>query len=80
VTQLKVVLSDGNEYIVKPLNRDELNAKMDEDTFEGHLYRDTFQLLDAHYDEILAAAPKVSKDSTGYHLWNVWNRDTGILI
>lgn len=78
VTELKVVLSDGNEYTIKPLNRDELNAKMGQDDFEGNLYRRTFELLDANYDEILAAAPKVSKDSTGYHLWNIWKRDTGI--
>ena len=78
VTHLRVVLSDGNEYEVKPLTRDELNAKMGQDTFEGNLYRRTFELLDRHYDEIKAAAPKVSKDSTGYHLWNIWNRDTGI--
>ena len=78
VTELSVVLSDGNEYVIKPLSRDELNAKMGQDDFEGNLYRRTFELLDANYDEIQAAAPKVSKDSTGYHLWNVWKRDTGI--
>lgn len=78
VTELSVVLSDGNEYVIKPLNRDELNAKMSQDDFEGNLYRRTFELLDQHYDEIQAAAPKVSKDSTGYHLWNIWNRETGI--
>lgn len=78
VTELSVVLSDGNEYVVKPLTRDELNAKMGQDDFEGHLYRQTFELLDKHYDEIKAAAPKVSKDSTGYHLWNIWNRETDI--
>lgn len=78
VRQLKMVLSDGNEYLVKPLNRDELNAKMDQDTLEGHLYRETFRIIDEHYDEIKAAQPKVSKDATGYHLWDVWNRDTQI--
>jgi FAD/FMN-containing dehydrogenase len=78
VQELKVVLSDGNEYTIKPLKRDELNAKMEQDDFEGNLYRQTFELLDTHYDEIQAAAPHVSKDSTGYHLWNVWKRDTGI--
>lgn len=78
VTELKVVLSDGNEYLVKPLNRSELNAKMEQDDFEGNMYRQTFELLDSHYDEIQAAAPHVTKDSTGYHLWNVWKRDTGI--
>jgi FAD/FMN-containing dehydrogenase len=78
VTEISVVLSDGNEYIVKPLTRDELNSKMDQGDFEGNLYRRTFELLDQHYDEIKAAAPKVSKDSTGYHLWNIWNRETSI--
>jgi len=78
VTELKVVLADGNEYLVKPLTRDELNAKMDQDDFEGNLYRRTFELLDAHYDEIKAAAPNVTKDSTGYHLWNIWNKETGV--
>lgn len=78
VTNMRMVLSDGNAYEIKPLTRDELNAKIAKDTFEGRLYRDTFDLLDKHYDEIKAAAPKVSKDSTGYHLWNVWDRESGI--
>ncbi|MEO8691609.1 MAG: FAD-binding oxidoreductase [Candidatus Saccharimonas sp.] len=78
VTDMKMVLSDGNEYDVKPLNRDDLNAKMDQDTFEGRLYRDTFEILDKNYDEIKAAQPKVTKDATGYHMWDVWNKDTGV--
>jgi FAD/FMN-containing dehydrogenase len=77
VTELHVVLSDGNEYTLKPLNVDELNAKMSQDDFEGELYRRTYEILDQNYDEIKAAQPKVSKDSTGYHLWNIWKRDTG---
>ena len=76
--ELKMVLSDGNEYTVKPLNRKQLNDKMGQDTFEGKLYRDTFQIVDENYDEIKAAAPKVSKDSTGYHLWDIWDREEGI--
>lgn len=78
VTSMEVVLSDGHTYTIGPLTRGELNAKMDEDTFEGRLYRDTFELLDRYYDEIKAAAPKVSKDSTGYHLWDVWDREKGV--
>ncbi len=78
VTELKVVLSDGNEYTIKPMNRDELNKKMSQDDFEGRLYSETFELLDKNYDEIQAAAPHVTKDSTGYHIWNVWKRDTGM--
>lgn len=78
VRRLSMVLADGNEYEIAPLNRDELNGKMSQDTFEGRLYRDTFELLDKNYDEIKAAAPKVSKDSTGYHLWSVWDREASV--
>ena len=78
VEELRVVLSDGNEYTFAPLTRDELTKKFEQSDFEGELYRRTFELLDGHYDEIKAAAPKVTKDSTGYHLWNVWDRETGI--
>ena len=78
VEALRMVLADGNTYEIASLTREQLNAKMEQDTFEGNLYRRTFQILDENYDEIHAAAPKVSKDSTGYHLWDVWNRETGV--
>lgn len=78
VTELKVVLSDGHEYTIRPLTKDELVQKMAQKDFEGKLYKKTFELLEKHYDEIQAARPRVSKDSTGYHLWNIWNRETGI--
>jgi len=78
VTRLKVVFADGNEYTVKPLNKTSLNKKMAQKDFEGDIYREVFKLVDTHYDEIKAAQPHVSKDSTGYHLWNVWDRSTGI--
>ena len=78
VTELKVVLSDGHEYTIKPLTKDELVRKMAQNDFEGKLYKKTFDLLEKHYDEIQEARPRVSKDSTGYHLWNIWNRETGV--
>jgi FAD/FMN-containing dehydrogenase len=78
VTQLQVVFADGKEYTVKPLNRRELVRKMAQKNFEGRLYKQTFDLIEAHYDEIKAAKPKVSKNSTGYNLWDVWDRETGI--
>jgi len=78
VTELKMVLADGNEYLVKPLTKVELVRKMGQGDYEGELYKKTFELLEDHYDEIQAAKPNVTKDSTGYHLWNVWSRETGI--
>ena len=78
VQELKMVLADGNEYVVKPLNKQELVRKMSQGDYEGNLYKQLFDLLEANYDKIQAAKPQVSKDSTGYHLWDVWNRETGI--
>lgn len=78
VKELSVVLGDGNEYVVKPLTKAELDAKMAQGDYEGELYRKTYELIEAHYDEIKAAKPRVVKDSTGYRLWDIWDRETGI--
>lgn len=78
IRELKVVFSDGNEYTVKPLKGEALKQKLAQNDFEGKLYKRIFELVDKNYDDIKAAKPKVSKDSTGYHLWNVWDRETGI--
>lgn len=78
VTELKFVFADGIERVVKPLTKDQLAAKIGQNDFEGFVYKQLYELLEANYDAIQAARPNVSKDSTGYHLWNVWNRETGI--
>ena len=78
VQELQVVFADGKEYTVRPLNKDELDKKMAQKDFEGQLYKQVYELIEKHYDQIKAAQPQVSKDSTGYHVWNVWDRETGV--
>jgi FAD/FMN-containing dehydrogenase len=78
VNELKVVFADGKEYTVKPLNKLELVKKMAQKDVEGRLYKRLFQLIEANYDHIKAAEPHVSKNSMGYNLWYVWDRETGI--
>ncbi len=78
VPELKFVFADGVERIVKPLTKAQLAAKMGQGDFEGKVYKDLYELIESNYDTIQAAKPNVSKDSTGYHLWNVWNRETEI--
>jgi FAD/FMN-containing dehydrogenase len=78
VTELKFIFADGIERTVKPLNKAELNQKMKHQDFEGQVYKKLFKLVDEHYDQIKAAKPHVTKNSTGYNLWDVWDRDTGI--
>lgn len=78
VNELKVVFADGKEYTVKPLKRVDLVKKMAQKDFEGRLYKQLFELIEKNYDTIKAAEPQVSKNSMGYNLWYVWDRETGI--
>jgi FAD/FMN-containing dehydrogenase len=76
VESLQVVFSDGNTYEVKPLSRDELEQKMNQGDFEGNIYKNIFELIEANKEEIEQARPLVSKNSAGYYLWNVWDGKT----
>ncbi len=76
IDSLKIILSDGHEYLVKPLDRTQLDLKMAQTNFEGELYRKVFKLVTEHEAELQAAKPKVTKNSAGYYLWNVWNQQT----
>lgn len=78
VTELSFVFADGVERKVKPLDKKELDKKMAQKDFEGQVYRDVFKLVDENYDKIKAAKPKVSKNSTGYNLWDVWDKEKGV--
>ena len=78
VRELDFVFADGVKRTIKPLNGAELDDKMAQDDFEGKVYSKIFKLVNDNYDEIKAAKPKVSKNSTGYHLWNVWDKETGV--
>ncbi len=75
VEELKVVWSDGKEYTIRSLSLAELQQKMIGDSFEVSLYRRLYDLITTHYEEIMAAKPQVSKNSSGYYLWNVYNRE-----
>ncbi len=75
VTELKFVFADGVERVVKPLNKAELDKKMAQKDFEGEVYRKLFELIEKNYDKIKTAKPHVTKNSTGYNLWDVWDRD-----
>lgn len=76
VRSLNVVLSDGNEYVLKPLNSFALRAKLRRGDFEGGIYRDMYALVTRNTALLAAAKPRVSKNSAGYALWDVWDGAT----
>lgn len=78
IRRLKVVFADGNEYEIVPISKVELDKKMSQTNFEGTVYKRVYELIENNYEEIQKARPAVTKNSAGYYLWNVWNRETEI--
>ncbi len=67
INYLKIILDDGNEYEIKPIKKNEIS---------NPYYKDVFNLINSHYETIKAAKPDVSKNSAGYYLWNVYDKQT----
>jgi FAD/FMN-containing dehydrogenase len=78
INSVTVVFSDGHEYEVKPIKEAALRAKINQKNFEGSVYRKIYQLCEKNYDLVKSAKPNVSKNSMGYNLWEVWDRETGV--
>lgn len=75
VEALKVVLADGREYEFRPLGKEELDQKLHQEDFEGEIYKKIYNLVEENYQLIKDAKPKVSKNSTAYNIWDVWDRE-----
>ncbi len=76
VKELKMIFADGNEYITKPLNKEELERKIAQGDYEGNIYKNLWNLIQENEHAIKYAKPDVSKNSAGYYLWNVWDGHT----
>ncbi|KKR51331.1 MAG: Oxidoreductase [Candidatus Curtissbacteria bacterium GW2011_GWA1_40_16] len=78
VKRVRGVLSDGKAYDIKALDEKGLKAKIGKNDFEGKIYKKMFELIDSDYDLLKKAKPDVSKNSSGYNLWDVYDRETKI--
>ncbi len=75
VNSLKVILANGDEIEVRSLDRAELAGKMHHYTLEGQVYRELKRLLDTHPREDALPKFHVTKNSTGYAVWEVQKND-----
>ena len=73
INSLKIIFEDGNEYIVKPISKTELDKKIAKTDFEGKIYKKIWDIVSENERVLMEAKPKVSKNSAGYYLWNVWD-------
>lgn len=74
--KVKVILADGNEYIFEALNQAQLDKKCVQKNFEGKIYSQILDLINENRKIIEEARPRVSKNSTGFDLWDVWSKET----
>ena len=77
IEETEVVLADGSIVMFKDLSAEELEAKKSQQDFEGEIYRKMHRLVADNAQTIANAKPKVSKNSAGYALWNIVNKETG---
>jgi FAD/FMN-containing dehydrogenase/Fe-S oxidoreductase len=68
VLELKAVLTDGSIVELKPLSREELEAKCAQADLEGTCYATTRRLATEHADEIDRRFPKILRRVGGYNL------------
>ncbi len=77
VKALDVVFANGERDTIKELNKQELEEKMKENTESGRIHREIFNLISNNEELIRNAKPTVSKNSSGYYIWNVYDKEKG---
>lgn len=72
---LRMILSDGEEYYLEKLSHEDLEKKMTQTDFEGQIYTKLYQLLSRSNDLLTKTKPTVSKNSSGYNIWDAVGED-----
>ncbi|WP_460188044.1 FAD-binding and (Fe-S)-binding domain-containing protein [Thiomicrorhabdus hydrogeniphila] len=70
VKALEVILADGSEAYFGPLTAQQLHDKLNQQDFEGSIYRTVMRLLETHGKQILEhfPHPSIKRRNTGYAL------------
>ena len=76
VKELEVVFADGSVELISKIPRAKAELRAGMGDFVGSIYRDVIRLIDANKALIESKRPHVSKNSSGYNLWNVIHKDT----
>ncbi len=77
VKSLDVVFANGETDTLRSLTKEEVAEKINEQSESGRIHREMFALVKDNYQTIQEAKPTVSKNSSGYYLWNIYDRETG---
>lgn len=74
VQSLDVVYANGQRDMLHGFSGIDLELKLKENSEGGRIHKEMFELINNNYDVIMAAKPTVSKNSSGYYLWNVYDK------
>lgn len=77
VQSLDVVYANGKRDVLHAFSGADLQAKLVEQSEGGRIHKEMYDLITTNYDTIMRAKPTVSKNSSGYYLWNVYNKEEG---
>ena len=76
VESVTCVLANGREYEFKKITFDEVEKIIQgQDEFIAGIYRRTFHLIEQNYNFIKSAKPNTKKNSSGYALWDVMDKE-----
>lgn len=78
VASLDVVYANGTRDVLHPFSGSDLTQKLAENSEGGRIHKAMYDLITQNYDMIMAAKPTVSKNSSGYYLWNVYDKENGV--
>src|SRR3989344_4552883 len=76
VAELKAVFSNGEEYTLHPMSGSALETFFSRNDFQARVYRKLFELIKNNQELLVRSKPRVSKNSAGYALWDVWDGKT----
>lgn len=77
VQSLDIVYANGARDVVHALSGVDLENKLKENSEGGRIHKEMYALIYNNYDTIMRSKPTVSKNSSGYYLWNVLNKEEG---
>jgi FAD/FMN-containing dehydrogenase len=76
VEELKMVLADGEEHVVRPISKEALAECATKRDFVSMAWKKLRRIVERNAEAVARARPDVSKNSSGYSLWNIWDGNT----
>jgi FAD/FMN-containing dehydrogenase len=76
IEEIEMICVDGNTYTFKELAGPMLDHVLENDeTFYGDIHRAVYKIINENEVEIEKNRPTVTKNSSGYYIWNVYNKN-----